>query len=1078
MKVTEPTYLVIPFEQLREAKRQAGKLENGQNALEFDADKKLWFARPGADLSKLSQWRTDTALVMSAQGDPQQEFGDFIRVLGGNLKGPPVMDGKAHRIAMDDDKAGKQSGVYVGHKDGFANGWFTDHRASDYRNVWSSASARPDPTVIAHQKAIAAQEQHRCEQRKIKEHNQVAQASASRYKPLKQAGHNHAYLNKKGVKAAKGLRSERENLVIPLINTAGDIRTLQTIAPDGSKRLSKGGQKEGSFFVVGGSLKNGSPIVFAEGYATASSAAMALQHPVVMTIDSGNLVKVAKALHERYPDSPKLFLGDDDLPKPKRPGNPGKEKAEEAAEVTGGTVILPTFTQAERQQGLTDFNDFHQARGLEALTQLLTPTFTALNISQVEPTVENTPIAEPAPSPVDDMPPPSIPEPTLESNISANDTRMPASSDPEPTVTTAAPAESAPPFQEDYADYSHIIEELNDQEALAYSPTAPVSPSMKDEQETDDNKAVDKQVKIAPTEITSLTAAADQVEDITEPVSFARRLAPTPASGPINESANTPPTETQASDVELEVDGIWIEMPDGKQSRQVTPLDLDALMQQITHEIAADGRSVKYLFSGEPAFVDHGDRLTMANATASQNDAMILTALLVAREQYRGRIELTGSDEFKQRAVTLIAEYNLDVKMKNPQQQLMLDEARKALSNEPAPGDTPTPVGTPTAAIVPEREPTSPSVATTEKNSLPPELRPTVLPTDEPRNASRKESEAGLTGTLLGHGQARYNFDESENNNYYVHLRTAGGERYIWGKELAQIVPASGLNKDDVVTLTWLGNKEVTVTAKIRDKKGKVMVDANGVEKTEEITTHRNQWEIKSAIDPQLLVSHEKQATPPATLAAYDMTHFAALQQQVIQLARDAGITLPPLPEPANDLVWLKPNGEGTAAPATRPAQPNLPAQTQDAGTVLMKAMDSENQLKLLLVKGLGEYVQGVVQYQGEYHPVLGKLCTNDKGHRYLALNAVTTEGVTAIGYGNAVTHESGANNAFVFRLKGEKDRLYAPLIEPAKCPPALHKQLGFTQDYIPPSQAPQRRDIDIVENTSRPTPQSPRPGV
>ena len=1077
MKVTEPTYLVIPFEQLKEAKRQAGKLENGQNALEFDADKKLWFARPGADLSKLSQWRTDTALVMSAQGDPQQEFGDFIRVLGGKLSGPPEMDGKAHRIAMDDDKPGKQSGVYVGHKDGFANGWFTDHRAGDHRNVWSSASVRPDPTVIAHQKAIAAQEQHRREQRKIKEHNQVAQASASRYAPLNQAGHNHAYLNKKGVKAAKGLRSERENLVIPLSNAAGDIRTLQTIAPDGSKRLSKGGQKEGSFFVVGGSVKNGNPIVFAEGYATASSAAMALQHPVVMTVDSGNLVKVAKALHEHYPDSPKLFLGDDDLPKPKRPGNPGKEKAEEAANATGGTVILPTFTQSERQQGLTDFNDFHQARGLEALTQFLAPTFAALNVTQVEHTVENTPVAEPAQAPVDDMPPPSIPEPT-EPKISTNDAKMAASSDPEPAVTVAASAEPSLPVQEDYADYSHIIAELDEQETLEYSPTVPAPASIKDEQETDEAKLLDKQAKTAPKELTSLTTAADHVEDVNEPVSFARRLTPAPNPDPVKETTNTSPTKPRASDIEPEVDGIRIEMPDGKQTRQVIPLDLDALMQQITHEIAADGRSVKYLFSGEPAFVDHGDRLTMANATASQNDAMILTALLVAREQYRGRIELTGSDEFKQRAVTLIAEYNLDVKMKNPQQQLMLDEARKALSNEPAPGDTPTPVGTPAAAIVPERESTSPSVALSEKNSLPPELRPTVLSTDEPRNASRKESEAGLTGTLLGHGQARYNFDESENNSYYVHLRTAGGERYIWGKELAQIVPASGLKKDDVVTLRWLGNKEVTVTAKVRDEKGKVIVNADGTEKTEEIATHRNQWEIKPAIDPQLLVSHEQQATPPATLVAYDMTHFTALQQQVIQLAKDAGITLPPLPEPSNDLVWLKPNGEGTAAPATRPAQPNLPVQTQDAGTVLMKAMDSENQLKLLLVKGLGEYVQGVVQYQGEYHPVLGKLCTNDKGHRYLALNAVTTDGVTAIGYGNAVNHEAGANNAFVFRLKGEKDRLYAPLVEPAKCPPALHKQLGFTHDYTPPSQAPQRRDIDIVENTSRPTPQSPRPGV
>ncbi|PQQ37241.1 hypothetical protein C6H68_14325 [Photorhabdus luminescens] len=112
-------------------------------------------------------------------------------------------------------------------------------------------------------------------------------------------------------------------------------------------------------------------------------------------------------------------------------------------------------------------------------------------------------------------------------------------------------------------------------------------------------------------------------------------------------------------------------------SRQLAPIDLDALMQKITHEISDDGRSVKYLLSGEHAFVDHSNRIVMANTQSSQNDSMILAALLVAREHYRGRIELTGSDEFKQRAINLIAEYNLDVKMKNAQQQLMLDEAIK-----------------------------------------------------------------------------------------------------------------------------------------------------------------------------------------------------------------------------------------------------------------------------------------------------------------------------------------------------------------------------------------------------------------
>ncbi|EPT3147116.1 LPD7 domain-containing protein [Yersinia enterocolitica] len=1064
MKATESTYLVIPFEQLKEAKRQAGKLDNGKSALEFDPNRKTWFAKEGAELDKLARWRIDNTLATETNNDSAQEFGDFIRSLGGDLKGSPEMDGKTHRISMNDDKRGNKSGVYVGHLDGFANGWFADHREG-HRNTWSSNSDKPDPIVLAHRKAMAAQEQLRREVRIRKEQDKKAAELTTVYGRLTQARQDHPYLKKKGVKVAKGMHIDNHNqLVIPLLNVAGDIRTLQTIAPDGSKRLSKGGQKEGNFFIVGGSLKNGQPIVFAEGYATAASGAMALKYPVVMTVDSGNLVKVAKALHERYPNSPTLFLADDDLPKPKRPGNPGKEKATEAAELTGGIVVLPAFTAIERENGLTDFNDFHQSRGLAALTEQLAPVFAPLH----------------RPSPL---------EPTTMENTQT---------EPAPEIDTSH--EQGLPVNE-YADYGHIADSVFEQEVQDFTPYASNDPitSVTAEQTVIQDEPVAteqivtpeipvavrnekkevKQENIAPI-ITPTTPKVTATEDKPiELVSFASRLAPQPATSTPNER----PEQQAQSEANLAAqteDAICIEMPAG-QARQIAPLDLDALMQQITHEMAQDGRSVKYLFSGEPAFVDHGDRITMANAAASQSDAMILTALLVSREQYRGRIELTGSDQFKHRAIMLIAEYNLDVKMKNPQQQLMLDEARKNLADEPTPGVEATPVGQQAASIMMEGQTTEPTTAASASplaNELPPELRPTVLPPEIPRNASRKESEAGLTGSLLGHGPAPYNFDSSENLSYYVHLRTAHGERYVWGKELAQVMPDSGLSKNDVVTLTWLGSKEVTVQAKVRDANNKIVVDKNGVEQTEEIISHRNQWAIKPAIDPQLLVSHERQTTPPASLTAYDMTHFTALQQQVVELAAKAGVSLPPLPALANDLVWFKPNGQGTTAPATRPATTPLPAQTQDAGTVLMKTMTAENQLKLLLVKGLGDYVQGVVQYEGEYHPVLGKLCINDKGTRYVALNAVTDDGIKSIGHGNAINHAEGANNAFVFRLQGEKDKLYATLVEPAKCPPALHKQLGFTHDYIPPSQAPQSRDNHTVENRINPAPQAPRPGL
>ncbi|EBP2047068.1 hypothetical protein PL61_21455, partial [Salmonella enterica] len=189
-----------------------------------------------------------------------------------------------------------------------------------------------------------------------------------------QAGHQHPYLVKKGVQAARGVHIDnKQRLLIPLQNADGVMRSMQTIDPEGNKRLTKDAEKSGNFFVVGGTLKNGRPIVCAEGYATAASGAMALRMPVVMAIDSGNLVKVAENLHKKYPDSPMLFLGDDDPPKPHRPGNPGKEAAEKAARLTGGIAVLPALTPEEKAQGLTDFNDLHQSRGLAALAEELAP---------------------------------------------------------------------------------------------------------------------------------------------------------------------------------------------------------------------------------------------------------------------------------------------------------------------------------------------------------------------------------------------------------------------------------------------------------------------------------------------------------------------------------------------------------------------------------------------------------------------------------------------------------------------------------------------------------------------------------
>lgn len=54
-------------------------------------------------------------------------------------------------------------------------------------------------------------------------------------------------------------------------------------------------------------------IVIAEGYATAGSISDAIGHATVAAFDSGNLMAVATALKDKYPDKAVIIAGDDDL---------------------------------------------------------------------------------------------------------------------------------------------------------------------------------------------------------------------------------------------------------------------------------------------------------------------------------------------------------------------------------------------------------------------------------------------------------------------------------------------------------------------------------------------------------------------------------------------------------------------------------------------------------------------------------------------------------------------------------------------------------------------------------------------
>jgi putative DNA primase/helicase len=85
-----------------------------------------------------------------------------------------------------------------------------------------------------------------------------------------------------------------------------------------------------------------------KGYATAATLSQTLGFATVAAFDSGNLVSVAKALHERYPAKQIIMAGDDDKDLKLTHGiNPGRTKAEGAARAVCGKVMLPIFAPNE-----------------------------------------------------------------------------------------------------------------------------------------------------------------------------------------------------------------------------------------------------------------------------------------------------------------------------------------------------------------------------------------------------------------------------------------------------------------------------------------------------------------------------------------------------------------------------------------------------------------------------------------------------------------------------------------------------------------------------------------------------------
>ncbi|MCB1975377.1 MAG: DUF927 domain-containing protein, partial [Burkholderiaceae bacterium] len=184
------------------------------------------------------------------------------------------------------------------------------------------------------------------------------------------------YLARKSVQG-HGVRYTPEGFVlVPLRDGDGTLWNVQSIAPQrpaaGTDKLFlKGGRKSGLWHWCGVPAGAGVLLV-AEGYATAASLHEATGHPVAVGFDAGNLAHVAKALRQLYPAALLVLCGDDDRATEGKTGtNPGRVKATAAARAVQGLAVFPDGAPADGEPVNFDFNDMHQAQGLQAVGALL-----------------------------------------------------------------------------------------------------------------------------------------------------------------------------------------------------------------------------------------------------------------------------------------------------------------------------------------------------------------------------------------------------------------------------------------------------------------------------------------------------------------------------------------------------------------------------------------------------------------------------------------------------------------------------------------------------------------------------------
>ncbi|MEJ7926368.1 toprim domain-containing protein [Sphingobium sp. AN641] len=244
------------------------------------------------------------------------------------------------RFACEGDGKGKLNGWAVLHLDGCPAGAFGNYRLQVSEKWRAGSVERLTPAERRERAAQYRAERDRREAIKLAEHQESAERCRMRWDNASPADPAHPYLVRKHV-AGEGIRQNGNRLLVPMFDADGALWNLQAIAPNGSKRFTKGGRQRGLSCLIG---QPDAVLMIGEGFATCAAARRATGHAVAMAFSAKNLTPTALTMQAAYPDCDLVILADDDahlIDHPTIKMNVGLEAARAAALAVGGCVAVP-----------------------------------------------------------------------------------------------------------------------------------------------------------------------------------------------------------------------------------------------------------------------------------------------------------------------------------------------------------------------------------------------------------------------------------------------------------------------------------------------------------------------------------------------------------------------------------------------------------------------------------------------------------------------------------------------------------------------------------------------------------------